>query len=74
MLDLILTVAICWLFFKAIGLLFKAAWGVAKIIASILFAIAVPVLAVCLLCAGGVLLIVPLVLILIALGLLKAAG
>ena len=33
-----------WLFFKAVGLAFKAAWGTAKIIASILFAIAVHML------------------------------
>ena len=74
MLELILTVAFSWLFFKAIGLLFKAAWGISKIIASILFAIAVPVLALCLLFAGGIALIVPVILIALALGLLKAAG
>lgn len=73
MLDLLLLVAFCWLFFKAVGLAFKAAWGVAKIIASLLFVVAVPMLIVCLVFAGGVLLLVPLALIGLAFGLLKAA-
>jgi len=72
MLDLIMTVLFCWLFFKAIGLAFKVAWGTTKIIASLLFAIAVPMLVVCLLFAGGIVLLVPVVLIAIAFGLLKA--
>lgn len=73
MLDLLLLMAFCWLFFKAVGLAFKAAWGVAKIIASLLFVVAVPMLIVCLVFAGGVLLLVPLALIGLAFGLLKAA-
>ena len=72
MLDLIITILFCWLFFKAIGLAFKAAWGTAKIIASLLFAVAVPLLVVCLIFASGVVLLVPVALIAIAFGLLKA--
>ena len=72
MLDLLLVVLFVWLFFKALGLAFRMAWGTAKIIASILFAIAVPLLAVCLLFAGGIVLLVPLVLVGAAFGLLKA--
>lgn len=72
MLDLIVTVLFCWLFFKAVGLAFKAAWGTAKIIASLLFAIAVPLLIVCLVFAGGIVLLVPVALIAVAFGLLKA--
>lgn len=72
MLDLLITVLFCWLFFKAVGLAFKAAWGTAKIIASLLFAVAIPLLVVCLLFAGGVVLLVPVALIAIAFGLLKA--
>ena len=71
MLELLVIVLFCWLFFKAIGLAFKVAWGAAKIIASILFAIAVPMLIGCLLFAGGVILLLPVVLIGIAFGLLK---
>ena len=72
MLDLIITVLFCWLFFKAVGLAFKAAWGTAKILASLLFAVAVPMLIVCLVFAGGVILLVPVALIAVAFGLLKA--
>ena len=72
MLDILITVLFCWLFFKAIGLAFKVAWGTTKIIASLLFAVAVLMLFVCLAFAGGLLLLVPLALIGIAFGLLKA--
>lgn len=72
MLDLIVTVLFCWLFFKAVGLAFRVAWGAAKIVASLLFAVAVPLLFVCLAFAGGVVLLLPLALIGIAFGLLKA--
>ena len=72
MLDLIVTVLFCWLFFKALGLAFRVAWGTAKILASLLLVLALPMLVVCLLFAGGLLLLVPLVLLAIAVGLLKA--
>lgn len=71
MLEVLILILFCWLFLKAIGLAFKVAWGAAKIIASVLFAIAVPLLIVCLLFAGGVILLVPVALIAIAFGLLK---
>lgn len=73
MLELIVIVLFCWLFFKALGLAFKTAWGAAKIIASILFTVAVPLLICCLIFAGGIVLLVPVALIGIAFGLLKAA-
>ena len=72
MLDLLVVILFCWLFFKALGLAFKVAWGSAKIIASLLFAVAVPMLVLCLIFAGGLLLLVPLAMIGIAFGLLKA--
>lgn len=72
MLDLLVVILFCWLFFKALGLAFKVAWGSAKIIASLLFAVAVPMLVLCLIFAGGLLLLVPLALLGIAFGLLKA--
>ena len=70
--ELLLVIAFCWLFFKAVGLAFRMAWGTAKIIASILFAVAVPLLVLCLVFAGGVVLLLPLALVGIAFGLLKA--
>ena len=73
MLDILVTILFCWLFFKALGLTFRVAWGTAKIIASLLFAVAVPMLFLCLIFACGIVLLLPLALIGIAFGLLKAA-
>ena len=72
MMELLAVIVFCWLFFKAMGLMFRMAWGTAKILASVLFAVAVPLLILCLVFAGGFLLLLPLVLIGIAFGLLKA--
>lgn len=72
MLELLTVILFCWLFFKALGLAFKVAWGSAKIVASLLFAVAVPMLVGCLLFAGGLLLLIPVALIGIAFALLKA--
>lgn len=72
MLDLIITVLFFWLFFKAIGLTLKLTWGITKFIASLLFTIALPMLIGCLLFAGGLVILVPLGLVALALGLVKA--
>lgn len=72
MLEFLAVIAFCWLFFKAVGLAFRMAWGTAKVIASLLFTIAVPLLILCLVFAGGIFLLLPLALIGIAFGLLKA--
>ena len=69
----LLTVAIfVWLMVKTIGLMFKLTWGTAKIIASILIGLAFPVLFLCLIFVGGVALLIPVVIIAIAAGILKA--
>ena len=73
MLNLLIIALFCWLFFKALGLAFKMAWGAAKIAASVLFAVAVPLLVVCLIFAGGLVLLVPVALIGLAFWLLKKA-
>jgi len=70
--ELLVIILFCWLSFKAIGLALTLTWGAAKILAALLFAIAVPVLFVCLLFAGGVVLLLPLALIGGAVGVLKA--
>lgn len=72
MLDLLIALLFCWLFFKAVGLSFRIAWGTAKIIAWLLFVIALPMMAGCLIVAGGFLLLIPLALVAIAFNLLKA--
>lgn len=73
MLNLLIIALFCWLFFKALGLAFKMAWGAAKLAASVLFAVAVPLLVVCLIFAGGLLLLVPVALMGLAFWLLKKA-
>ena len=69
----LLTIAIfIWLLVKAIGLAFKLTWGVAKVSASILIGLALPVLIVCFLFVGGIALLVPLAMVAIAGGIIKA--
>lgn len=72
MMELLAVILFCWIFFKAVGLAFRMAWGAARIAASLLFAVAVPLLVLCLVFAGGIFLMLPLVLVGIAFGLLKA--
>ena len=72
MLDLLILIIFCWLSFKLLGLFFRMAWGMAKVIATVLFIIALPMLVLGLIFAGGLLLLVPLGLLALALGILKA--
>ena len=60
-----------WLYFHSIWLALHLTWCAAKVIAALLFAVALPVLLVCLFVAGGLLLLVPLGLIGAAFGILK---
>ena len=72
MFEIVTLVVYIWLMVKAIGLAFKLTWGIAKIIASILMVLALPALIVCMIFVGGIALLVPLILIGIAAGILKA--
>jgi hypothetical protein len=72
MFELLAFVLFVWLFVKAIGLTFRVTWGLAKIIAVILFALAVPALFVCLLVIGGAAILIPVALVAAAFGILKA--
>ena len=72
MFEILVTIAFIWLFIKVIQLTFKVAWGLAKIVAVILFVTALPALIGCLLLAGGVVLLIPIVLVGAAFGILKA--
>ena len=72
MLELLTIIVFCWLSFKLLGLFFRIAWGAAKIIATLLFITALPLLVVLLICAGEMLLMIPLGLVALALGLMKA--
>ena len=72
MFELLTIIVFAWLLIKAIGLAFKLTWGMAKIIASILMVLALPLLIVCLLFLGGAILIVPVAMIGIAAGIMKS--
>lgn len=69
--EIAITILFIGLFFKALKLTFKITWGITKIIAVILFVTAIPTLIVCLLFAGGIVLLIPLALIGVAFGLVK---
>ena len=72
MFELLVFVLFVWLFVKTIGLTFRVTWGIAKITAVILFALAVPALFVCILVIGGAAILIPVVLVAAAFGILKA--
>ena len=72
MFELLTIVVFVWLMVKAIGFILKLTWGTAKVIASILIGLALPVFIICLLFVGGIALIVPVALIGIAVAILKA--
>ena len=72
MFELLTLVIFVWLMMKALGLVFKLTWGMAKVVASILLGIALPVLIVCMVFAGGIVLLVPVALVGIAVAILKA--
>jgi len=72
MFELLTIVVFVWLLIKTIGLAFKLTWGMAKIVASILMVLALPLLIVCLLFVGGAILIIPVAMIGIAAGIMKS--
>ena len=71
MLDFLLTVLFICLFFWTIKLLFKLTWGVAKIIAVILLIVSLPTLIGILMVAGGLVLLIPVALLIGAIGIIK---
>lgn len=71
MTEIIITVLTIFLFAKAISLTFKITWGIAKIIATILLVLAVPLFIVCFVLVGGFVLLIPVGLILGAIGIIK---
>ena len=73
MFELLVVAAFLWLFIKGLGLAFRVSWGLTKAVAIVLFVLAMPALLGCLLLAGGVLLLIPVALVGIAFGILKAA-
>ncbi len=71
MFEILITVLFLWLGVKAIGLMLKLTWGLTKLIVGILIGLAFPALILCLIFAGGFLLLAPLAVIAIIVGILK---
>lgn len=72
MFELLIIAVFIWLLLKAIGFAFRLTWGVAKIAASILICLAFPVLIVCFFFVGSIALLIPVIMIAIAAGIMKA--
>ena len=71
MIEIIISILAICLFVKAISLAFRITWGAAKIVATILMILAVPIFIVCLIFAGGFILLLPVALIVGSIGILK---
>ena len=71
LISMILVGFILWLFFKGVGLALRMTWGLAKLIGVVLMAVALPVAGVCVFMGLGVLLLLPVGLLLLALGLMR---
>ena len=61
-----------WLAFKVFGLALRLTWGAAKVVGLLRSAVALPLLIGCLLFAGGLLLLLPVLLLGAAAGIMRA--
>ncbi len=73
MFEILVVIAFIGLTIKFFGLAFRITWGAAKIVASLLFALALPVLMICMIFAGGLALLLPIALVAVAIGMLRSA-
>ncbi len=71
MTEIIISILAIILLIKAISLTFRITWGLAKIVATILLVLAVPIFIVCLVLVGGFFLLIPVGLIAAAIGIIK---
>lgn len=71
MLEILFMVIFIALFVWTAKLLFKISWGVAKILATILLVLALPILVLCLVFAGGLALLVPIGIVAAVVGIIK---
>ena len=72
MFELLTIVVFAWILIKTIGLMLKLTWGAAKIVAGILIVLAFPLLITGVLFIGGMVLILPIIMVCIAAGIAKA--
>ncbi|WP_455501072.1 hypothetical protein [Gemmiger sp.] len=73
MFTLLVIFAFIWLFVKSVGLAFHLTWGLAKIAATLLFVVALPLLVVFAVIGSLLPLLLPLALVAVAFGILKNA-
>lgn len=71
MTEIIISILAVVLLIKAIKLIVKLSWGIAKIIATVLLVLSIPAFIVCLILAGGLFLLIPVALIAAAIGVIK---
>ena len=71
MFELMIVVAFVWLSLKTVGLAFRLTWGIAKIVAALLLVLAFPALIVGLLFAGGLVLLLPILMVGAAFGIAR---
>jgi len=72
MFELLVIALFVWLLVKSIGLAFRLTWGVVKILVGFLMVLALPVLVISLLFLGGIVLLVPVAMLGLAIGIMKA--
>ena len=73
MFEILVLIAFIWLTIKFFGLAFRITWGVAKIVASLLFVLALLVLMICMIFASGLALLLPIALVAGTIGMLRSA-
>jgi hypothetical protein len=71
LIEILLSILGLWIAIKVFKLLLKLAWGAAKIIASVLLVLALPLLVVGLVFAGGFVMLIPVAMVAAAFGILK---
>ena len=72
MFELLVIIIFCWLFVKVLKLAFSITWGLAKVAATVLCILACPLLVLCVLSAGGLVLFVPVLIVVGAYTILKS--
>ena len=72
LLTILIVYVCCWLLYQTLRLSFKVAWGVAKFMAYGLCILALPALALCVMTAGGIVLLLPIALLAGAWGIMSA--
>ena len=60
MFSFLVTILFLWIAYKSLKILFSLTWGIVKIMCTVLLVLAAPALAICLLIAGGMLILLPL--------------